>query len=196
MVQKTLALSFTGYRRSGKSSVSEIVAVKLGIERFCTDAIFEERHKMKIKTYVEVFGWVGFRAAESDVGREIYSGLKDRAIVDLGGGFLSNSESVFHRNLNVEMAKMSGQIVYLTPDEDAQVSAKILAQREVLANSDPSRPPLPQKTMDVVIARHPLYMAACDGFVVYESGKIGTEASVIHQKADEVIRRMNPLLRI
>jgi shikimate kinase len=199
-------LSFTGMRRTGKTEVSRIVAMRLGFPLFDTDQIFDSQYHITIDAFRQSSGWIGFRRVESGIIMDLFSRIGNRAIVSLGGGALAHGDSEFHRLLNLQRVKEKGLVVYLTPSPDLLTSARILADRELALGQDPNRPPLPQsdqrsktafeKTYDTLRQRHPLYMDACNGFVVYESDKQGTAQKMIKEKADQVIREMAKRLRV
>jgi Shikimate kinase len=73
-----------GYRGTGKSSVANVLAVRLGWQRVSTDAEIITRAKQSIPEIVKSLGWEHFRNLESEVCREV--GAKDHLIIDTGGG--------------------------------------------------------------------------------------------------------------
>lgn len=194
-------LSFTGMRRTGKTKVAELVAKRLGFPLFDTDAILESQYHLKVADFVRTSGWEGFRRTETGIILDLFDGIGDRAIISLGGGALAHFDNDYYRNMNIRTVKEGGLVVYLLPSSDLERSARILADRELAAgNDDPNRPPLPQshpknrsvfeKIYYTLRQRHPLYMDACDGFVINEYDKSGTPQQQIQQKADEVIERL------
>ncbi len=189
------ALSFTGMRFSGKTTIAKLVSERIGAQFFDTDALFVERYGVSITDYVAKSSLLGFRAAESVVIRKLFSRLPDVAVVSLGGGALANSESLHYMKINTRIVTRKGPVVYLTPSPDPEVSARILTERENQGGVDPNRPPLPEKTLETLIKRHPFYQGASNGFVVYESDKTGSKDEVISQRADEIIRKISVLLR-
>ncbi|MDE1865778.1 MAG: hypothetical protein KGH94_04050 [Candidatus Micrarchaeota archaeon] len=187
-------ISLTGMRFSGKTEVGKALSERLGIPLHDTDTIFRQQYGTTVQNYVKSAGWRGFRAAECGVILDLFSQIRENAIVSLGGGALVNSDSIYHRNLNLQAVKDKGMVVYLLPSPDLKLSAAILGERERMNGEDNNRPKLPP--LETLVERHPLYLAACDNFVVYEAelGK-ADKSEMIDRKAGEIIRRISELRR-
>ena len=102
---RAMNLVLIGYRGTGKSTVAELLATRLGWRAVSTDAQIVEKAQMNIPDIVAGNGWEHFRNLET----EICLALKDqdRLVIDTGGGLIL-------RPANVEALKPNGLIFWLT----------------------------------------------------------------------------------
>lgn len=100
-------LVLIGYRGTGKSTVGEILARRLGWPLQSLDPMIIQRAGMSIPALVEKFGWDHFRDLESAVLQEAVAG--DRQVLDCGGGIILRPE-------NRAALKKSGAVVWLTAE--------------------------------------------------------------------------------
>lgn len=148
-----------GYRGTGKSTVAEALAKRLGMNVISTDKMIVERAGKSIPEIVESSGWDYFRDLESEVIKNI-SELDD-FIVDAGGG-------VIIREINTQNLKKNGIVFWLT------AGVPTIAKR---IKADTQRPSLTgsksfvDEIEEVLAQRIPLYKSAAD----YE---INTECSI------------------
>jgi len=92
---------------SGKSSVGEKLAHRLGYEFVDTDVLVEERAGKSVK---EIFGQDGeeaFRRLESEIIAEVSK--REGLVISCGGGAILNRK-------NMELLKQKAKIVYLRGD--------------------------------------------------------------------------------
>ena len=155
-----------GYRGSGKTSTSELIAKKMKMNVVSTDKKFEEKYG-KIKNFVSQNGWHSFRELES----EIIKGIKDEnAIIDCGGGIVERDE-------NIKNLKNIGVIFWLKTDAVNIVNRiKDSSDRPRLT----SKKTLAEEIEEVMKRRKTLYKQSADF-------EIDTNKKTIEEVADEVI---------
>src|SRR5512141_909374 len=100
-----MTLILIGYRGTGKSTVGEILARRLGWDLKCLDGLIIARAGMSIPAIVENHGWDWFRDLESRVLADVVAA--DRQVLDCGGGIILRAE-------NRKALKQSGKVVWLT----------------------------------------------------------------------------------
>ncbi|MGE3975976.1 MAG: shikimate kinase [Nitrospira sp.] len=160
-----------GYRGTGKSTVGNIVAVRLGRMLLSTDAEIVKLVGQSIPEIVEKNGWEYFRDLEAKVCQELAG--RTGVVVDTGGGAIL-------RPRNVEVLKETGRLFWLT------ASLSTIAER---IGQDSQRPSLTgtksflDEIQDVLRERTPKYQAAAD-YVIETDGKTVT------QVADEILARL------
>ena len=160
-----------GYRGTGKTSVGQLLAERLGRQLVSTDAEVIRRATLSIPEIVKQFGWDRFRDLESDACLEL-SG-KDRLIIDTGGG-------VILRQRNVDALKAKGVLVWLT------ASVRTITER---IGGDTQRPSLTgtksftDEVEEVLREREPRYKAAADHV-------IQTDGRSLAQVADAILARV------
>ena len=143
-------LVLIGYRGTGKSTVVELLATRLGWRAVSTDAQIVEQAQMKIPDIVAGHGWDYFRNLET----EMCLALKDRdkLVIDTGGGLILRPE-------NVEALKPNSLIFWLT--------ATVTTITRRIAD-DTQRPALTagktfvEEIQEVLTERTPKYQAAAD----------------------------------
>ena len=160
-----------GYRGTGKTSVGQLLAERLGRPLISTDAEVIRRATLSIPEIVKQFGWDRFRDLESDACLEL-SG-KDRLIIDTGGG-------VILRQRNVDALKAKGVLFWLT------ASVRTITER---IGGDTQRPSLTgtksftDEVEEVLREREPRYKAAADHV-------IQTDGRSLAQVADAILARV------
>jgi shikimate kinase len=85
-------IAFIGYRTSGKTTVSTLLAEKINCRRIETDKKIEEVLGLSIPDIVARFGWKAFRKTEENI-IEHFSHF-DNLILDLGGGAVLNKKGM------------------------------------------------------------------------------------------------------
>ncbi|MGH7235032.1 MAG: shikimate kinase [Nitrospiraceae bacterium] len=156
-----------GYRGTGKTSVGQLLAERLGRQLISTDAEVIRRATLSIPEIVKQFGWDRFRDLESDACLEL-SG-KDRLIIDTGGG-------VILRQRNVDALKAKGVLVWLT------ASVRTITER---IGGDTQRPSLTgaksftDEVEEVLREREPRYKAAADHVIQTDGRSLAQVAEAI-----------------
>ena len=149
-----------GYRGTGKSTVGQLLAARLGRELVSTDAEIIKRAKRTIPEIVTQEGWEYFRNLESDVCRELAS--RDKLVIDTGGGAILRTQ-------NVEALKKNGTVFWLT------ASIETIGKR---IGGDDRRPSLTggksfvDEIGDVLRERTPNYQTAADHTIVTDDRSI------------------------
>jgi shikimate kinase len=141
-------LVLIGYRGTGKSTVAQLLAEKLGMEVVSLDQEIVRRAGHSIPEIVAAHGWPHFRDLESAVTRQVCE--RDNIIIDAGGGVILRTE-------NVEHLRRSGKLFWL------QASVATIVRR---IEPGTERPALTagksftEEVEDVLRERTPLYAAA------------------------------------
>ena len=157
-----------GYRGTGKSAVSRVLAKRLQRELVSTDAEVVKRAGLPIPTIVEQQGWERFRDLESAVCRDL--GGRDNLIIDTGGGAILRPQ-------NVEVLKKNGRFWWLTAGVETIV-------RRI--GHDTQRPSLTgarsflDEISEVLAERVPKYQAAADW-------TIATEGLTVHEVVERIL---------
>ncbi len=160
-------LVLIGYRGTGKSTVTELLATSLGWKAISTDAQIVEEAQMKIPDIVASHGWDHFRNLET----EVCLALKDRnrLVIDTGGGLILRPE-------NVEALQPNSLIFWLT-------AAVTTITRRI--SDDTQRPALTagktfvEEIQEVLTERTPKYQAAADHIIATDDLSPETIASQI-----------------
>lgn len=159
-----------GYRGTGKSTVGQLLAKRLGHELVSTDAEIVRRANRSIPEIVQRFGWDYFRDLESEVLRDLAG--KDGLILDTGGGAIL-------RQQNVDCLKANGVLFWLTA-EVPTIVARI--------GADTQRPSLTgtksftEEIEDVLRERRPKYQAAADHVIETDHRTLALVAEAILAK--------------
>ncbi len=143
-------LVLIGYRGTGKSTVAELLATRLGWRAVSTDAQIVEKAQKKIPDIVSGEGWEHFRDLETEVCLALKE--QDCLVIDSGGGIILRPE-------NMEALKPNGLVFWLT----ATVST--ITRR---IEDDTQRPALTagktfvEEIQEVLTERTPKYQAVAD----------------------------------
>jgi shikimate kinase len=142
-----------GYRCTGKTSAGRLLAERMRLPFYDTDALVERKAQRTIPQIVADQGWPAFREAESEVIREL-SG-REQGVIALGGGAVLDA-------WNVERLKRNGLFVWLFAAPET-----IAARMEKDAAGGAERPSLTDRTsLDetnaVMTQREPLYRRLAD----------------------------------
>jgi shikimate kinase len=173
---KPMNLILIGYRCSGKTSVGEILAGKLGRDFVDLDRMLEEEAGRSIQDLVAAEGWDGFRERE---GRLIAAACRrDGLVIATGGGAVTRTE-------NVENLKRNGFLVWLKGEAEALRSRMAGEERSgrvrpTLSGTDPLT-----EIEEVLAARNPLYQGAADLMV-------DTTAQSLDEIAEEILTNLPP----
>lgn len=150
-----------GFMGAGKSTVSELLRTKYGMERIEMDALIEERENMSISKIFETKGEPCFRDLETSLLIELQD--RSNAVISCGGG-------VPMRERNVAEMKKNGRVVLLTARPET------ILER---VRDSHDRPLLEHKKTvedisDLMAARREKYRAAAD-LIIETDGKTGEE---------------------
>jgi shikimate kinase len=142
-----------GYRATGKSTVGKILAAKLKIPFWDTDAMVEKMMGMPIKEIVALHEWDFFREKEKETIKFLTQ--KEDCVIATGGGVVLFRE-------NVDLLKQAGVIIWLNaPLEDIIDRLKRDAQKEATRPQFTSGN-IVQETIDIMRERLPLYEREAD----------------------------------
>jgi shikimate kinase len=165
-----------GFRGTGKTTVGELLAQKIGGAFVDTDQRICQKKEASVKMIVEREGWEGFRRCEEEVLKELAHATG--SVVATGGG------AVLHRQVWPELKK-NATIVWLTAD------TAILMQRICREASD-NRPSLSGKGVaeemaQILEEREPLYRELAD-FTV-DTGRMRAVETVdyIYQRIEKIL---------
>lgn len=140
-----------GYRGTGKSVISRILAQKLKRKLIPIDKEIARSAGMPISQIVQQWGWPRFREIESRIIREV-SAKECEAVIDCGGGVVLDDQ-------NIACLKKQGRTALLRAD------LQTLMKR---IKNDPNRPPLKEglsfeEEQKIIMAeREPKYLSAAD----------------------------------
>jgi shikimate kinase len=149
-----------GYRATGKSTVGRILAARLNVAFWDTDAMVEKKLAMPIKEIVAFHGWDFFRAKEKEIIKFLTQ--KEDCVIATGGGVVLFRENIDLLKQNVDLLKQAGVIIWLNaPLQD------IIERLKEDAHKEATRPQFTpgniiQETIDIMRRRLPLYENAAD----------------------------------
>lgn len=150
-------LYLVGARASGKTTVGDTLAKKLGLPFTDTDQYMLKRIGRSVDQIVAAEGWPGFRLHESAILREVTDAHTNGGVVSTGGG-------VVLAEVNRTLMRQHGMVVFL----DAPV--EVLAERLARNPLNSQRPSLTGKGLveelgDVLNERRSLYEGAAHHIV-------------------------------
>jgi shikimate kinase len=169
-------LILIGYRCSGKTSVGEILARKLGRNFVDLDGLLEEEAGRSIQDLVAAEGWERFREMEGSLIASVCH--RHGLVIATGGGAVTRAG-------NVETLKRRGFVVWLKGDAEVLRSRMAVEERSgrirpTLSGTDPLA-----EIEEVLAARNPLYQGAADLVV-------DTTARSLDEVAEEILRNLPP----
>jgi shikimate kinase len=142
-----------GFRCSGKNTIGESLARRLGWPMLDMDQRIQEICGQNIAALVERSGWESFRQLEARVVEEIKP--QEQRVIITGGGVIENPENVQH-------LRRAGTIVFL------EAGINDILKRMAADKSTPAtRPgltglPVAEEVRIVLERREPLYRSAAD----------------------------------
>ena len=178
-----MKIALIGYRATGKSTVGRILADRLKINFWDTDAMVEKDLAMPIKEIVALHGWDFFRAKEKDTIKFLTK--KKACVIATGGGVVLDRE-------NVDLLKQTGVIIWLNaPLQD------IIDRLKKDARNGAIRPQFTsgniiQETIDIMRQRLPLYESAAD----YTVDTVGKSATQVAEEIYQYLRKSGNLAKI
>lgn len=147
-------ITLIGYRGCGKSTVAQILAVRLGVPWSDADAVLENHAGCTIAELIRARGEAAFRDLEATILQRLLAA--EPRIVATGGG-------VVLRGANRRLLRRSGRpVVWLDAPADV-VRARLaadpvtLTRRPALAGVDPLA-----EVAETLAAREPLYRESAD----------------------------------
>jgi shikimate kinase len=146
-------LFLIGYRGTGKTSVGQAVAARLGWKWADTDQVIVAEQGCSISDIFERIGEAGFRECEAGAVQRLASGSDQ--VISLGGGAIL-------RESNREALKQHGKCVWLSARPET-----ILRRLAKDVTTPLNRPPLTDLTpldeiLSVLKVRTPIYQACAD----------------------------------
>ena len=145
-------LVLTGYRCTGKTTIGEILAEKLGWPLVDTDTLVQERAGRSIQEIVAAGGWEDFRRRERETIADVAA--RDSRVISAGGGAVLDEE-------NAKALRARGRVVLLTaaPEtiwERMKADPKTAAERPNLTDLGGIA-----EIKNLLAERRPKYLAAC-----------------------------------
>ncbi|GBE84184.1 Pentafunctional AROM polypeptide [Sparassis crispa] len=149
-----------GMRGSGKTFIGNLAASILGWNFVDADVAFEDRYQTGVRSFVLENGWPAFRAAETEILRELLSKHPKGHVISLGGGIV---ETPAAREALKAYAK-EGPVVHIVREIDAVV--KYLGE-------ETARPAYGEPILDVFQRREPWFNECCSYVFVNYTGVLG-----------------------
>ena len=120
----------TGFMGTGKTTLGQLLAKKIGYEFIDTDTLIETQIGQTISDFFQTQGEAAFRKLESELVENLAQ--KQGLIIATGGGLVLNPN-------NVAMLSETGKIICLTasPEEILARVSKQQAVRPLLQGQDP-----------------------------------------------------------
>ena len=175
-----------GFRCSGKNTVGESLARRLGWPVLDMDQRIQEICGQSIASLVEQSGWERFRRLESMVVKEVKP--REQRVIVTGGGVIERPE-------NVEHLRRSGLMVFLETRMDDILQRMTADARTPATRPDLTGLPLAEEVRVLLERREPLYRTAAD--VVVNTSVLSVEACVdqiiqfLLQKEERIHRARN-----
>lgn len=113
-------IALIGMMGSGKSTISKLLAQKLGFLALEADDIFEQQEKISIKEYFKTFGEENFRIKETQILKELSQ--KENFILSCGGGIVlkkENQEILFNSDVLTIYLEADIENIYNRIKEDS-----------------------------------------------------------------------------
>jgi shikimate kinase len=162
-------LVLIGYRGTGKSTVAQLLAKRLGMPVVSLDQEIVRQAGHSIPEIVAAHGWPHFRDLESEVTKRFSE--RDKIIIDAGGGAILRKE-------NVEHLRRGGTLFWL------RASVPVIVARIEHGSERPALvagKSFTEEVEDVLRERTPMYAAAAHH-------QVDTDACNPEQVAAEIVR--------
>lgn len=121
-------IALIGFRGTGKTTISKVLAKKLDKKYISTDEEIAKKTKMGIVRFVEKYGWDKFREVESDV-IEYISDFDD-CVFDTGGGIVMRNENVINLKRNSLLVLLTADIKTVTSRLKASKGRPALTKKD------------------------------------------------------------------
>lgn len=113
-------IALIGMMGSGKSTISKLLAQKLGFLALEADDIFEQQEKISIKEYFKTFGEESFRLKEAEILKSAI--LNNNIVISCGGGIVlkkENQEILFNSDVLTIYLEADIENIYNRIKEDS-----------------------------------------------------------------------------
>lgn len=153
-----------GMRGSGKTHVGTLAATELSRPFIDADAYFESKHDIGVREFVNINGWPAFRAAETEILKEIIKEAGSGYVISMGGGIVETPES---RDVLKKYAK-TGPVVHLRRDI-----------KDIIAylGEETARPAYGEPVIEVFKRREPWFTECSNYEFINDPDSAGGEAT-------------------
>jgi shikimate kinase len=170
-----MTITLVGYRGTGKSSVAQRLADRLGLTALDADAEIEHRAACTIREIFAVHGEAGFRSLEREVMSDLLA--RDGIVIATGGGAVLNART------RTEM-RAAGPVIWLRASP-ATIEARLTAD----ASTRDRRPPLTASDLrseieSLLAVREPLYRETA-------SVSVTTDGRTVESIVEEIVTRLS-----
>ncbi|MDO8647279.1 MAG: shikimate kinase [Candidatus Diapherotrites archaeon] len=152
--QRISKVVFIGYRGTGKTVLSRMLAEKLEWELLNTDETIQKKAGLAIPQIVEKFGWPYFRNLEKELAAEI-SGMEKAMVVDTGGGMVTSEEAAasLKKNSVMVLLEASKEKIFerISTDSNRPSLIKGASQMEEITQKLAERTPIYKKLADFTV---------------------------------------------
>ena len=153
-----------GMRGSGKNFIGELAAPALGWQFVDADAVFEKKHQVGVRQFVQQNGWPAFREEETAILQELLAQHGQGHVISLGGGIV---ETPAARELLKAYTK-KGPVVHIVREIDEVIT---------YLGEETARPAYGEPVIDVFKRRAPWFTECCNyEFINYTGILNSTEA--------------------
>ncbi|PCH42024.1 arom polypeptide [Wolfiporia cocos MD-104 SS10] len=155
-----------GMRGSGKTLIGELAASALNWRFIDADAVFEEKHRIGVREFVQHNDWPAFRSAETEILRELLTHRSHGHVISLGGGIVETSAA---RDLLEKYAKQ-GPVVHIVREID-----------EIMRylGEETARPAYGEPILDVFKRREPWYAECCNHEFINYTGSLSSSPDTV-----------------
>ncbi|THH32189.1 hypothetical protein EUX98_g1984 [Antrodiella citrinella] len=160
IAKNSASVVLIGMRGSGKSYIGKLAASALSWTFVDADPYFEVKHKIGVREFVQQNGWPAFRAAESDILKELLKQHPTKRVISLGGGIVETPDA---RTLLKDYAKKA-PVVYIVREIDEVV--KYLGE-------ETARPAYGEPVVDVFKRREPWFTECSSHEFINYTGVLG-----------------------
>ncbi|TBU57260.1 Pentafunctional AroM protein [Dichomitus squalens] len=155
-----------GMRGSGKTFIGELAANALGWQFIDADVVFEKKHPIGVRQFVQQNGWPAFREEETAILQELLAQHGEGHVISLGGGIV---ETPAARDLLKAYTK-KGPVVHIVREIDEVIT---------YLGEETARPAYGEPVIDVFKRREPWFAECCSHEFVNYTGVLNSiEASV------------------
>ncbi|KAH7912894.1 EPSP synthase-domain-containing protein [Hygrophoropsis aurantiaca] len=164
-----------GMRGSGKTHIGKLSAASLDWPFVDADVYFSEKHKIGVRQYVQEHGWPAFRAAETEILKELLETHASRHVLSLGGGIVETPEA---RDL-LKAFTAKGPVVHIVRELDEIVQ---------YLGEETARPAYGEPITDVFRRREPWFAECCNYEFINYTGASAVDNAKERAGANEIAR--------
>lgn len=161
-------IALIGMPGVGKSSVGQLLSLKLGLDYVDTDAEIEKAAGKSIPEIFSLEGESGFRKRESEA---LASALTKSAVISCGGGIVTVEK-------NIRALREKAVVVYLSADTDT------LGERAKQADNRPLLSGDIRQKLETLYSQRAVFYEKC------AHTEIKTDGKIINDIADEIVMRI------